>query len=212
MKGKNKKEQPALVRPPTYPARPINGGRFEQAEPLEGSWSYKPKWNGRRVLFHVPTGRTWNRYLEEVNYTRYPAFTRLKGLVGDRVDFEWLDLEFLWGRISLGKGAIIVLDCVRMGLSWRERQEQLWVLGLLGGSATELKVCQKPVDHGVYYGCPLMTNDPLKPWIEMQYKNAEWGVTFYEGLVAYEDKQPYPVQLFSPKRETRYWMKYRFID
>ncbi len=52
----------------TYPARPINGGHllkaWESGQVLDHEeWRYRPKYNGRRVLLHVPTMRTWNRQL-----------------------------------------------------------------------------------------------------------------------------------------------------
>ena len=50
------------VRPPTYPARPINGGGLELAPPKPGQWRYEPKYNGWRALVHAPTGSMFNRY------------------------------------------------------------------------------------------------------------------------------------------------------
>ena len=41
--------------PPTYPARPVNGGAFPRALPKRGTWSYEPKLNGWRTLVHTPT-------------------------------------------------------------------------------------------------------------------------------------------------------------
>lgn len=198
-----------LVRPPTYPARPMNGGRLEEAEPLEGMWRFKPKWNGKRVLMHVPSERTWNRELEEINTSSHPAFHKLNLIIGLRwPEVEWLDLEFLWGRHSIAKGAVVVLDCVRI-MPWDERNAMLKDCFTLDGL---LRLGQRPEKNGVYFGCAFPDNNLFKPWAKMQEINKEWGVTFYEGLVAYETKQPYPMQLFSPKRETRHWIKYRFIN
>ena len=52
----------AMVRPCTYPARPINGGSLELALPKPGHWYYEPKYNGWRALVHAPTGTMFNRH------------------------------------------------------------------------------------------------------------------------------------------------------
>lgn len=45
------------VRPPTYPARPINGGRLELAPPKPGQWCYEPKYQMAGVRWCMrPTG------------------------------------------------------------------------------------------------------------------------------------------------------------
>jgi hypothetical protein len=60
--------------PPTYPARPINGGRLDLAEEKDPEeWRYRPKFNGRRVLLHLPTMRTWNKELVENNGSFLPS-------------------------------------------------------------------------------------------------------------------------------------------
>jgi hypothetical protein len=55
------------VRPPTYPARPTNGGRLELAPPKPGQWCYEPKYNGWRTLVHAPTGSMFNRYAQPLS-------------------------------------------------------------------------------------------------------------------------------------------------
>jgi hypothetical protein len=52
----------AVLRPCTYPARPLNGGPLERALPRPGHWHYEPKCNGWRALVHAPTGTMFNRY------------------------------------------------------------------------------------------------------------------------------------------------------
>ncbi len=201
-----KRKDKVIVRPPTYAAKPFFGGRFEDAEPLDGTWWWKPKWNGRRLIFHVPSERTWNKEGNEVNWRSYPAFHKLALLIGLHwPSFEWLDIEFLYGRHSMGKGAIIVLDVINEK-PWGERQADLATL--FGDK--ELKFFIAPLKHEIYYGPHLKTNDPLKAWLAMQEFNKTWDLVFYEGLVGYEISKPYPIQLFSHDRVTPTWVKYRF--
>ena len=51
-----------MIKPITFPARPINGGRLELAPPKRGLWYAEPKLNGWRALIHTPTGTMWNRH------------------------------------------------------------------------------------------------------------------------------------------------------
>lgn len=210
-----RKQEPPPPPPITYPARPMNGGRLEKAEPLDGEWQFRPKWNGRRVLCHTPTMRTWNRQLEEVGYV-HPAFRKLHMIVSDSdlwpPVIEWLDLEFLWGRSSVGKGAIIVLDYCSGNEPWKTRMFNLSNMGFhrLGGGPRGLAIPEKET---VYFGVPIPNLEhPQVVWDDMQIINAEEKTTLFEGLVAYNINEPYPIQLFGPKRETRHWIKYRFID
>jgi hypothetical protein len=121
------------------------------------------------------------------------------------VDFEWLDVEFLYGRHSMGKGAIIVLDVIN-SKPWGERQASL----ATAFGEKELRFFVAPIKHEIYYGPHLKTNDTLKAWLAMQEFNKTWGLTFYEGLVGSEISKPYQIQLGRPDRETPYWVKYRF--
>jgi hypothetical protein len=202
--------------PPTFPARPMNGGNLFQAwasgqELDPEDWRYRPKYNGRRVLMHVPTGRTWNRELEEVNY-QHPAFKKVKEIIetGDMWPpvLQWLDLEFLWGRHSLGKGSVIVLDYVSQEPWW----DRMMNLNMVFGEQ-KLDGLAKPLSNEVYLARPMskISAEIVIAWEEMALLNQDWGVTFFEGLVACELRAAYPVQLFSPKKETRHWIKYRFV-
>jgi hypothetical protein len=195
--------------PPSYPARPMDGGRQFPGEPLRGLWKYRPKFKGRRVLCHIPTMRTWNRELEEVGYM-HPAFKKLQLLVGMRwPECEWIDCEFIWGTTSVGKGAIIVLDYVVAETEWSIRQSTLQGIFEKNQLGPNLKLPEK---EQVYWCNPLIENTVESAWEEMQEINDKAYTTFYEGLVGYDMEARYPIQLFSSKRMTQHWMKYRFRD
>ena len=93
---------PSVVRPPCFPARPVNGGPLEKALPKSGDWYYKPKYNGWRTLVHVPTGTRFNRKLERLSIEKEftIALHTLHGLWLDKGSDarsvnvpEWLDCE-----------------------------------------------------------------------------------------------------------------------
>lgn len=198
--------------PPTFPARPMNGGKLELAEPLEEDWRYRPKYNGRRVLFHVPTMRTWNRNLEENAWSTLQVFRIINVICQNQPLLEWLDLELLHGKISVGKKSVIILDYVSEE-TWLDRQAKLQkVFG-----ANLLNIYEEDIGENEIYLPPIFKAQydfPIwedMPWEDLQEMNTKLGCTFYEGLVAYNINQPYPIQLFSPTKETRHWIKYRFI-
>lgn len=181
---------------------------------MPGNWRYRPKWNGKRILCHLPTLRTWNRELEENTSSTAgkPAFIKLKEIVesGDLWPpvLEWMDLEFIWGRHSVGKGMIIVLDYVSENETWTQRMVNL---AMAFSGSTPLDVYAEPQKDEVHISRFIGPDETLKHWVVMQELNKDFGATFFEGLVGYETESKYPIQLFSPKRETRHWMKYRFI-
>jgi hypothetical protein len=203
-------DPPPLPSPPTYPAKPSNGGRLELAEEKDPEeWRYRAKYNGRRVLLHLPTMRTWNKELEENNWV-FPAFKKLQLQIGLRwPQFEWMDLELLYGKTSIFKRSIVVLDYVS-NEPWWDRMMHLQEVFAENSNRyfTELK------DDQVFFARPFGKTpiDVIKAWVDTQEFNKKLGCTFFEGLVAYEMRAPYPVQLFSPTRKTHHWMKHRFIN
>ncbi len=217
------KEVPHKPPPPTYPARPMNGGRLEMAEPLDmEQWRYRPKYNGRRVLLHVPTGRTWNRQLEENSWV-FPSFKKLRDIIETQNNdltvhsdvweactrMEWLDIELLYGKTSVAKRSLVVLDYISQNEIWWDRMVNL---NAVFGEQM-LLTNGEPMPDEVYFARPLTEMmEPQLVWEEMQEQNKAMGCTFYEGLVAYDIRSKYPIQLFSPTRETRHWIKYRFIN
>jgi hypothetical protein len=198
------------VRPPTYPARPIDGGKLDKAEPLDPvEWRFRPKFNGRRVLCHVPSLRTWTRELVENKWGKFPAFHQLQLLIGLRwPHFEWLDLELLHGKTRIAKRSIIVLDYINPTSTWGNRMSNL--TDLFAGHH-QLNILNHPNDDRIYLPQLIPVSAGMKSWKILQQANKDLGCRFYEGLVAYNMHGAYPIQLFNPLKETGNWIKYRFI-
>lgn len=203
----------------TYPARPKNGGNWESAPmKLGGKWGYEPKYNGWRVLVHVPTATMFNRHGQPLSNAHefQDAVLRLQ-LSG--CPYEWLDCEGLGRRHPIGQGALIILDIIdrcttpypeRIMVSTREWKDAppihtlveqpkpnsvLFVPGPFSGE-------QFPVDHEA--------NEVSWVWHMMQKKNKEWGCQFYEGMVAKRYNSNYPIQLLDSGIETPDWYKHRW--
>src|SRR5258707_798280 len=127
-------QRPGVMRPPTYLARPINGGGLELAPPKPGDWFYEPKYNGWRALVHAPTGSMFNRYGEPLSIAAEfgRALKHLRGLelmAGD-IAIEWFDCEALDRRHALGRGTLLAFDYVTAPVTttvepWRKRKEIL---------------------------------------------------------------------------------------
>ena len=52
--------------------------------------------------------------------------------------------------------------------------------------------------------------DPHALYGELRQFNARWNCLFYEGLVAKQTTDPYPIQLRSPEEEFVGWVKHRW--
>jgi len=193
--------------PPTYPARPVNGGHLAHAERKHGDWIYEPKYNGWRALIHVRTGTMFNRQGKplsiEAEFTL--ALCELQ-----KSPFEWLDCECLERRHNIGRGTLIVLDTPQAG-SFKERRgwlEQFFKPEL----GPELMQCQ---NQKVYLPPQIEEADAPAAWQILQKRNEQMGCTktanhFYEGLVAKRADSHYPIQLRSPDTEFPFWMKHRW--
>ena len=198
------------VRPPTYPARPINGGRLELAPPKPGQWGYEPKYNGWRALVHGPTGLMFNRYGQPLSIAAEfgSALKCLRRTVlsagGSAV--EWFDCEALDRRHALGRGTLLVLDYVTTVEPWRKRKE------ILAQALPEHDYRQVPLSEALY---GVAAHDPAEIDAQELYRqlrqlNARWGCQFYEGLVAKRITDAYPRQLCSPHQEFVGWVKHRW--
>src|ERR1051326_3324371 len=133
------------MRPITFPARPLNGGRFGLVtkKPVH-LWSMKV--NGWRALIHTPTGTMFNRQGEELTIAGEFA-EALEDL--SRSSIEWLDCEALERRHNIGRGTLIILDAVGPVLNAGQRYTTLIE------EAERLKwpslgIGQRPEEHQAY--------------------------------------------------------------
>jgi hypothetical protein len=201
------------MNPVTYPARPLNGGRFGLVpkKPIH-LWSFKV--NGWRALIHTPSGTMFNRHGQELSIAN--EFTRaLESL--RRCGIEWLDCEAFERRHNLGRGSLIILDAIVPKLTATQR----WSLGLTeadrhGWPLLALDV--KPEQDRVYLMKQMAMSDASRSgklslasyWGQMQAINQNWQVDYYEGLVAKRADSIYPIQLRSAEAEFPFWVKHRW--
>jgi len=200
------------IRPPSYPARPINGGHLELAPPKAGQWHYEPKYNGWRALVHAPTGLMFNRYAQPLSIAAEFGSTlkalRETVLVANGSTIEWFDCEALDRRHALGRGTLLVFDFIApemTGEPWLKRKE------LLAQVLVEHDYQQVPLP-GIVYGVgaydPVQIN-PHELYRQLRQLNIGWGCQFYEGLLAKRITDAYPRQLRSPHQEFVGWVKHR---
>ena len=204
--------QTLAIRPPSYPARPINGGQLELAPPKPGRWWYEPKYNGWRALVHAPTGLMFNRYGQPLSIASEFS-SALKTLsktvlkVGEAA-VEWFDCEALDRRHALGRGTLLVFDYLAaMAVEpWLKRKE---ILAQALPSHDYRKVPLPEALYGVAAHDPAQ-KDPRELYRQLRQLNARWNCQFYEGLVAKRSTDGYPQQLRSPHQEFTGWVKHRW--
>ena len=189
----------------TYPARPVNGGSLDIALPKIGQWFYEPKYNGWRVLVHVPTGTMFNRKGELLTISGEfkSALEKLK-----TSPFEWLDCEALERRHKIGRGTLIVLDAPIPG-GYHVRRL------MLERHFETLTIFGNPAEDNVY-SVPFWTpelafsRDGVSVWHVLKGWNKKLGCDFFEGMVAKKADSVYPIQLQSTDREFPFWVKHRW--
>jgi ATP-dependent DNA ligase len=185
-----------MIEIPTYPARPVNGGRLELAPVKRGVWLSEGKWNGWRAVVHTPTGRMWNRHGKPLSIAR--EFD--KALATLKCGVEWLDVEALERRHNIGRGTLIVLDAIVPGVPYEERK----ALTLTYFPAAELNPVKIECDR--VYVSPFVAWDPA-----ILYESLKKYAGFFEGIVMKRSGSPYPFQLRSDEKETVDWVKHRFV-
>jgi ATP-dependent DNA ligase len=201
-----------MTTPPTYPARPVDGGRLDLAPPKPGTWVYEPKVNGWRVLVDLGERTMWNRYGErstiEDKFT--PVLDRLVSAFADS-SIRWLDCEALERRLALGRGSLVVFDFAdAYGFSYSDRRDQL---RQLVARAKGVQLHDTLEDNQLYVLPairPFLLTDAQDFHDGLQETNKVLGVELYEGVVAKEVNSRYPMQLLSPSKETPMWTKHRW--
>ena len=190
--------------PPTYPARPVNGGPLPQLlkYPRPGTWIAEPKVNGWRTLVHAPTGTMFNRHGELLSIAG--EFKAALTALWRWNLAHWYDCEAFERRHPLGRGCLVVLDIVMADVDYEHRRAMLLPLPLLPlvpTNAIEDTICRLP---------DIDMLDVRGAWDTLQATNAVLGCEFYEGLVLKKTNSNYPMQLRSPEECTNDWVKSRW--
>ena len=210
------------LNPPSYPARPTKGG-----VPMGIAWKkmnhddvlYTPKYNGWRVLLHVPTGMCYNRQLERLTIAEEfkDAIYTIQKCCPE--DIEWLDCEGLERRHGIGRGTLMVLDFIptpvvqhdfsnwKEGISYEDRQS---VLAVAMHKLPIKEHYSKPDNDSAYLLPTFDRHDVEAVNNELQHLNEKWDAEFYEGWVGVKAKSKYPIQLVSAEKKASTWMKHRW--
>lgn len=197
--------------PPTYPARPIGGGRLELAPKKPGVWHAEPKYNGWRALVHCPTGAMWNRHggMLTIAHEFESALAQLRALSNQGL--EWADCEALERRHTIGRGTLVVLDWVVESAAYLERREFLSKLI----ETERLSLGEwSTFPSGALVLPPSLRDegDAVHAFYNsLKERNRALGCDFFEGVVMKRANAPYPIQLRSDSEESRVLVKHRFL-
>lgn len=208
------------MNPPTYPARPMNGGSLEKARQKihPDAWIYEPKINGWRVLIDVRNKLMWSRYNQpssvEAKYAS--VLDRLTSVfAGDAP--TWLDGEILGQRAScVGRGSLVVFDVVwplmtKWHEEWNTWRERRRFLDVVMSDVSELWDINALPKQDTIYRLPHVGDVEAEGFYEeLKAANARLGVELHEGVVAKRVDKAYPIQLRSPAQETTDWIKHRW--
>lgn len=214
-----------MNRPPTsdlppllsFPARPVNGGRLEDAPPKIGPWVYQPKIKDWRAVVHVPTQRIWNRQGEPMSISAdlAPALIILADC-----PFEWLDVGVLDRQNQLLRGSIVVFDFIRpISVHSYRRKVLKDAFDLMPDGAILHLLKPSQLRHRVFLIPEWLNEDAVGMFDALRRMNRILGgdpddqhdtKNLYEGLVAKRTDKPYPIQLLSPDKTTPWMMKHRF--
>lgn len=195
------------VRPISFPARPLNGGRLELAPAKRGEWAVEPKLNGWRVLVHAPSMMAFTRHGETLSITREfaPALRAIRE-VGESSVIEWFDCEGLERRHGIGRGSLVVLDAVMPG-RYQDRRNRL--RAALG---EPLPIDAPPVADSVTLVPSFPMADASAVYARLRELNQIWRAPYYEGIVMKRADSTYPIQTRSTTEEFARWVKHRFLN
>jgi hypothetical protein len=102
------------ITPPTFPARPVNGGPLEKLRRTPGHKVWEPKVNGWRAWEHAPTRAMFNRHNLPLSIAKEfePVCTAIQTRYQAGRTPEWLDTEAFERRHNYGRGSLVLLDFV----------------------------------------------------------------------------------------------------
>lgn len=214
---------------PTYPARPVNGGRFDYAPAKTGEWLWSVKVNEWRApILLAPDGpRMFNRQGAPLSIAGAfePVMDRLRplccpcGLSTPKVSqTSWLDCGAFERRHPFGRGSLVVLDLPTAPGTARDRLRAL--MRLAAEQDWPAYPLNRPPEPQTIYWMPQFRLDEAQPgaraflerlWARLQILNTQFRCEAFEGLVARHADKPYPVNTRDPEATTPWWVKHRFV-
>ena len=193
----------------TYPARPIDGGPLQHAQPKPGVWYVEPKINDWRAMVHVPSLAMFNRLGEPFTIANKfsVALERLRGL-----PFEWLDVLALERRHGIGRGSLILMDYIQLNKSedYVDRRRTIELVCGLSHIEIYKALSEKIASNSVLLMPTYQVEGATQLYDILQQCNKAMGEEFYEGVVMKKGNAPYPIQHQDPDRKTAYWVKHRW--
>ncbi len=156
----------------------------------------------------------FNRKLEPLSITA--EFTKALDILCPTLDaeaFKWADCEALERRHNIGRGTLIVLDCIPEPQYKAEplHERLAWLRTVL--PTASWNPCLMPDDSVCV---PPVVSDPAEDmrthpiWEHLQTLNRHANTEFYEGLVGKRADSIYPIQLRGPDTEFPHWQKHRW--
>ena len=210
----NEKSDPIPAHPPTFPARPIRGGKLELAPKKSGIWFAEPKFNGWRALVHTPTGAMWNRHGQRLTIEREfaQALAALRDLAGS--GFVWADCEALERRHQIGRGSLLVLDWIPESESPTYEERREFLAGLVETECLSTGEWESFPENGLFLPPSVRDEDNAVSefYAGLKAINRRLRCDFFEGVVMKRGNAPYPIQLRSDTEECRAWAKHRFVN
>ena len=210
----NAKSVPIPTRPPTFPARPIRGGKLELAPKKSGIWFAEPKYNGWRALVHTPTGAMWNRHGQRLTIEREfeSALDRLRPLAESGL--VWADCESLERRHQIGRGSLVVLDWIPESGSPTYEERRKFLAALVETECLSTGEWQSFPENGLFLPPSVRDEGNAMPdfYADLKAINRRLRCDFFEGVVMKRGNAPYPVQLRSDTEECRAAIKHRFVN
>ena len=208
------KSEAIPTRPPTFPARPIRGGKLELAPKKSGIWFAEPKFNGWRALVHTPTGAMWNRHGQRLTIEREfeAALDRLRPLAGSGL--VWADCEALERRHQIGRGSLVVLDWIPESGSPTYEERREFLAGLVETERLSTGEWQSFPENSLFLPPSVRDDGSAVPdfYAGLKAINSSLRCDFFEGVVMKRGNAPYPMQLRSDTEECRAMIKHRFVN
>lgn len=193
-----------------YPMRPIDGGPYPTCPPKLGRWATEPKWDGRRVLLHLPTMSLWNRKGAQLPDGIAAQYMAAAAMLADRTTeiwcdlFEWMDCEGM-GRIETGmyRGCLMLLDLPRHKGDYVERRLAMRQIGL-----SELTYDTLRSTRDKAYIVPTYDRDSTD--LDSMWRR-HVGHPLIEGFVMKKLDSQY-VGLSRPDGKSTTWVKHRYTQ